>query len=47
MKERGWNVKEHHFLETAWEATFGYGQGGRVIGINSEVLGITPPQSSA
>jgi hypothetical protein len=47
MKERGWNVKEHHFLETAWEATFEYGQGGRVIGINSEVLGITPPQSSA
>ncbi|KAF7762176.1 hypothetical protein Agabi119p4_8769 [Agaricus bisporus var. burnettii] len=37
MKEHGWNVKEHHHLETAWEATFEYGQGGRVIGINSEM----------
>lgn len=38
MKEHGWDVKEHHLLETAWEATFEYGQGGRVIGINSEVF---------
>jgi hypothetical protein len=37
MKEHGWNVKEHHHLETAWEATFEHGQGGRVIGVNSEV----------
>jgi hypothetical protein len=42
MKEHGWNVTEHHHLETAWEATFEYGQGGRVIGINSEVPGATP-----
>jgi len=36
MKKHGWNVKEHHHLDTAWEATFEYGQGGRVIGVNSE-----------
>jgi hypothetical protein len=37
MKEHGWKVKEHHHLETAWEATFEHGQRGRVIGVNSEV----------
>lgn len=37
MKKRGWNVKEHHHLDTAWEATYEHGQGGRVIGVNSEV----------
>lgn len=38
MKKHGWNVKEHYYLDTAWEATFEHGQGGRVIGVNSEVL---------
>ncbi len=38
LKQHGWNVKEHHHLDTAWEATFEHGQGGRVIGVNSEVL---------
>ncbi|KXN82377.1 Peptidase M20 domain-containing protein 2 [Leucoagaricus sp. SymC.cos] len=37
MKKHGWNVKEHHHLDTAWEATFEHGQGGRVIGVNSEM----------
>ncbi|KAF5350648.1 hypothetical protein D9756_008714 [Leucocoprinus leucothites] len=37
MKKHGWNVKEHHHLDTAWEATFEHGQGGRTIGVNSEM----------
>jgi metal-dependent amidase/aminoacylase/carboxypeptidase family protein len=37
MRKHGWKVTEHLHLETAWEATFEHGQGGRVIGVNSEV----------
>lgn len=37
MKKQGWNVKEHYLLDTAWEATFEHSQGGRVIGVNTEV----------
>lgn len=37
LKKHGWSVKEHHHLDTAWEATFEHGQRGRVIGVNSEM----------
>ncbi|XP_006455229.1 hypothetical protein AGABI2DRAFT_138470 [Agaricus bisporus var. bisporus H97] len=37
MRKHGWKVTEHLHLETAWEATFEHGQGGRVIGVNSEM----------
>ncbi|KAJ3568023.1 hypothetical protein NP233_g5984 [Leucocoprinus birnbaumii] len=37
MRQHQWNVKEHHHLNTAWEATFQRGQGGRTIGVNSEM----------
>ncbi|KAF9450012.1 hypothetical protein P691DRAFT_811259 [Macrolepiota fuliginosa MF-IS2] len=37
MKKHGWDVQEHYHLETAWVATFEHGQGGRVIGVNSEM----------
>ncbi|KAJ3568027.1 hypothetical protein NP233_g5982 [Leucocoprinus birnbaumii] len=37
MKKYGWHVREHHLLDTAWEATFEHGQRGRVIGVNSEM----------
>ena len=37
MKRHGWEVKEHHLLETAWEAKFTRGNGGRTIGVNSEM----------
>jgi hypothetical protein len=37
MRKHGWKVTEHLHLETAWEASFEHGQGGRVIGVNSEV----------
>ncbi|TFK75626.1 hypothetical protein BDN72DRAFT_885678 [Pluteus cervinus] len=37
MVKHGFEVKKHHVLETAWEATFSHGTGGRVIGINSEM----------
>jgi metal-dependent amidase/aminoacylase/carboxypeptidase family protein len=37
MKKQGWDVKQHYLLETAWEAKFTYGKGGRTVGVNSEM----------
>jgi len=37
MEKRGWEVKKHYHLDTAWVATFSHGNGGRVLGINSEM----------
>jgi len=33
----GWVVQEHYLLDTAWVATYTHGQGGRVLGVNSEM----------
>ncbi|KAF8270590.1 hypothetical protein EI94DRAFT_1770781 [Lactarius quietus] len=35
--ENGWDVKKHYHLDTAWVATFSHGNGGRVLGVNSEM----------
>ena len=37
MEEHGWDVEKHYYLDTAWVATFSHGNGGRVLGINSEM----------
>jgi len=37
MERHGWDVKRHHHLDTAWVATFSHGNGGRVLGVNSEM----------
>ena len=37
MSSHGFSVTTHYHLQTAWVATFTYGKGGRVIGINSEM----------
>ncbi|RDB23724.1 Peptidase M20 domain-containing protein 2 [Hypsizygus marmoreus] len=37
MSKHGFEVTKHYHLETAWLATFEHGQGGRTIGINSEM----------
>jgi hypothetical protein len=37
MEKHGWEVKKHYHLDTAWVATFSHGNGGRVLGINSEM----------
>lgn len=37
MAAQGWAVKRHYLLETAWEARFTRGNGGRVVGVNSEM----------
>jgi metal-dependent amidase/aminoacylase/carboxypeptidase family protein len=37
MSKHGFEVTKHHLLETAWSAVFTHGQGGRTIGINSEM----------
>lgn len=37
MSKQGFEVKTHYMLPTAWEATFTRGQGGRTIGVNSEM----------
>jgi metal-dependent amidase/aminoacylase/carboxypeptidase family protein len=37
MEKHGWDVKRHYLLDTAWVATFTNGNGGRVIGVNSEM----------
>jgi len=37
MEKKGFEVTRKFHLETAWKAVFQHGQGGRVIGINSEV----------
>ena len=37
MSDKGFTIKRHHLLETAWEAAFTNGHGGRVVGVNSEM----------
>jgi metal-dependent amidase/aminoacylase/carboxypeptidase family protein len=37
MSKHGFEVTKHYHLETAWRATFSHGEGGRTIGVNSEV----------
>lgn len=37
MSEHGFEVTKHYHLPTAWLATYKHGQGGRTIGVNSEV----------
>src|ERR1700727_425403 len=37
MSNHGFLVTPHHHLETAWVATYTQGDGGRTIGINSEM----------
>ncbi|KAG5642255.1 hypothetical protein DXG03_003356 [Asterophora parasitica] len=37
MAKHGFKVTQHYHLETAWLAEFTHGQGGRTIGVNSEM----------
>jgi metal-dependent amidase/aminoacylase/carboxypeptidase family protein len=37
MEKHGWNVERQFLLDTAWVATFSHGDGGRVLGVNSEM----------
>ncbi|KAF8556613.1 hypothetical protein OG21DRAFT_1506366 [Imleria badia] len=37
LEAQGWVVQKHYLLETAWIATYTHGQGGRVLGVNSEM----------
>lgn len=37
MKKQGFEVTPHHHLPTAWTARFTHGNGGRTIGVNSEM----------
>ena len=37
LETQGWVVQKHYLLETAWVATYTHGQGGRVLGVNSEM----------
>lgn len=37
MEKKGWNVEKNYHLDTAWVATFSNGNGGRVLGVNSEM----------
>ena len=37
MEKHGWDVKRHYHLDTAWVATSSHGNGGRVLGVNSEM----------
>ncbi|KIJ63658.1 hypothetical protein HYDPIDRAFT_91944 [Hydnomerulius pinastri MD-312] len=37
VEAQGFVVRKHHILETAWVATYTHGQGGRVLGVNSEM----------
>lgn len=44
MEKEGWKVTRHAYgLDTAWRATYEVGQGGPVVGYNSESK--TPPDS--
>lgn len=38
MSNHGFTVTRHFHLPTAWRATFSHGEGGRTVGVNSEVL---------
>jgi metal-dependent amidase/aminoacylase/carboxypeptidase family protein len=37
MSKHGFKVQKHFILPTAWQATYTQGNGGRTIGINSEM----------
>ena len=37
MREHGFEVTEHYKLKTAWRAVFSHGEGGRTLGVNSEM----------
>ncbi|KAI6038611.1 hypothetical protein EDC04DRAFT_2569507 [Pisolithus marmoratus] len=37
MEKQGFVVQRHYLLETAWIATYSHGQGGPVLGVNSEM----------
>ncbi|KAI0267265.1 hypothetical protein BC834DRAFT_870482 [Gloeopeniophorella convolvens] len=37
MVKHGWDVTKNYHLDTAWVATFSHGNGGRTIGVNSEM----------
>ncbi|KAH7906610.1 hypothetical protein BJ138DRAFT_1220480 [Hygrophoropsis aurantiaca] len=37
MESQGFVVTKHYILPTAWVATYTHGQGGRVLGVNSEM----------
>ncbi|KAI0718570.1 aminoacylase 1-like protein 2 [Cerioporus squamosus] len=37
VEKQGFNVTRHHLLETAWVATYSHGNGGRTLGVNSEM----------
>ncbi|KAF8065234.1 hypothetical protein FPV67DRAFT_1782182 [Lyophyllum atratum] len=37
MTKHGFEVTKHYHLDTAWLATFTHGEGGRTIGVNSEM----------
>lgn len=37
MEKHGFTVTKNHHLETAWVVTYTHGQGGRVLGVNSEM----------
>lgn len=37
MHKQGFDVTKHFHLETAWRAAFSHGEGGRSIGVNSEM----------
>lgn len=37
MEKHGFTVTRNYHLETAWVATYTRGQGGRVLGVNSEM----------
>ncbi|KAJ8596037.1 hypothetical protein M405DRAFT_782165 [Rhizopogon salebrosus TDB-379] len=37
MEKHGFTVTRNYHLETAWVATYTHGQGGRILGVNSEM----------
>jgi hypothetical protein len=37
MEKHGWDVEWQYLLDTAWVATFSHRNGGRVLGVNSEM----------
>ena len=37
VAKHGFEVTKHYHLETGWRAVYTHGEGGRTIGVNSEV----------
>ena len=37
LSKHGFDVTPHHLMDTAWVARYAHGQGGRTIGVNSEM----------